>query len=1018
MKITFTLISTLLLCSVLTSSLLGQDYNKPAHVRSLTHTCGASHLHDKLATTHPEVIEKQKRLDEITRRIMYGNAIPSSTSRGVLYTIPVVVHVVHFTGTAVGTNENITDAQVAQGIQDLNDAYRNVGFYDPLTEADAEIEFCLASRDPLGNFTTGITRTANDALTDLDMDTEDNSLKATIAQWDPLLYCNIWLVDEICSSVPGPLDCGTAGYAYYPSSHGQPWDGIVNEARFFGSSQNNSKVHIHEMGHYLNLSHTFDSGCTNNDCTTDGDKVCDTPPDNSTAAIACVSTANSCTTDEDDTSINNPFRAVGLGGLGEQNDMHQNYMDYGFQSCQDRFTPQQATRMRTALTTTRASLLSSLGCVNPSTPAVYFDVASIDANETFVTAGGACQNYRDVTVTMNIGAAPTGDANITVNYAGTATGSGADYTGGTAPEVTFLDGNSSAQSFTIRVWDDASIEGTETIILTYSIGGTTDAVAGSFNQSLTISILDDDNLPTVAGKGMLLDEDFSGGFPAGWGQTFFACPCFGSDQVWKVGTAGLPGNSVYISEDGGTTRADNLNDIRRLALTTPSIDATAIAQEMFLEFDLDIGGDVTNDYFEIFYNINGGGWTIWQTPIHTHTGTYSATLPAAFQGNNFELALIWRSNADGSVVGAVPALDNIRIYIEGQPSLVETELSTVEVPFGPSDVVYVYNGVSNDIVAQITNLSTWDYGCTTFQIDRVGTGATMFQNADPASFPTDKTLLVTPTTNNPTGNYEIRLYYSAAEVAGWEAATGESRNDLRLFKSPNAISTNTGTAVEGVNTVRGTYSGSDYYVQSEFSTGFSGIAASTSTTTILPIDLMSFRGELVEKSVALTWQTLTETNNDFFTIERSVDGFNFEEIGIVDAGGSRTTAKTYNFIDESPVIGNNYYRIQQTDFDGTMTQASQVIVVAYNNSTSNIQIEPNPIKGGQVRLLYSLEDDDTELTATIYTIDGKALVSKPFTLQKGVNELSIDVNGLDNGIYILKTVQSRVVLNTRFIIAR
>jgi len=68
------------------------------------------------------------------------------------------------------------------------------------------------------------------------------------------------------------------------------------------------------------------------------------------SAFSCASTTNSCLTDENDISANNPFRPIGTGGLGEQNDMFQNYMDYGFQSCQDRFTPDQVTRMRAALT--------------------------------------------------------------------------------------------------------------------------------------------------------------------------------------------------------------------------------------------------------------------------------------------------------------------------------------------------------------------------------------------------------------------------------------------------------------------------------------------------------------------------------------------------------------------------------------------------------------------------------------------------------------------------------------------
>eukprot|EP01038_Epipyxis_sp_PR26KG_P003163 gene3163-4483_t len=165
-------------------------------------------------------------------------------------------------------------------------------------------------------------------------ETQDLELKELI-RWDPTRYLNIWLVNEITS-----LNMGSsmAGYAYYPAAHGTPIDGIVNEAALFGATQNSSKVHIHEVGHYLGLYHTFEGGCTNADCQTDGDHVCDTPPDNSTAAVPCSPAPNTCTSDDDDLSANNPFRPVANGGLADQPDILANYMDYGYQYCQDRLT--------------------------------------------------------------------------------------------------------------------------------------------------------------------------------------------------------------------------------------------------------------------------------------------------------------------------------------------------------------------------------------------------------------------------------------------------------------------------------------------------------------------------------------------------------------------------------------------------------------------------------------------------------------------------------------------------------
>lgn len=279
----------------------------------------------------------------------------SRDSEDEIFYVPVVVHIIHNNG-----DENISDAQVAQAIIDMNDAFANTGIYSSSEGSDTGIRFCLASQDPDGLPTNGITRFVS-PLTELYADgPQDEELK-NIVRWDPLHYVNIWIVKEIQSYSMGG---GVAGYAHLPNMHGTDVDGIVNEARWFGTTPDNSKVHIHEMGHYLGLYHTFEGGCSNNDCRMDGDHVCDTPPDASTGAAPCDSAPNTCTSDEDDTSDNNPFRPVALGGLGDQPDLLEDYMDYGMSECQKLFTPGQRDRMRNALQNIRGSLLESEACQN------------------------------------------------------------------------------------------------------------------------------------------------------------------------------------------------------------------------------------------------------------------------------------------------------------------------------------------------------------------------------------------------------------------------------------------------------------------------------------------------------------------------------------------------------------------------------------------------------------------------------------------------------------------------------
>ena len=132
---------------------------------------------------------------------------------------------------------------------------------------------------------------------------------------------------------------------------------------------------------------------------------------------------------------------------------------------------------------------------------------------------------------MSIGAAPSGDAIVSIIYAGNAN-NGIDYLAGTAPEITFPSGSSADQTFTLRIYDDWSIESNETISLNYTISGTTDAVRGSINQTLDITINDNDITPETAGKNILFSDDLSTGAP-GWSYINFGGS--GVPLIWRVG---------------------------------------------------------------------------------------------------------------------------------------------------------------------------------------------------------------------------------------------------------------------------------------------------------------------------------------------------------------------------------------------------------------------------------------------------------------------------------------------------
>ncbi len=281
------------------------------------------------------------RHTDMNQRILRFSA--SQRTAAADYTLPVVFHILH------QDPNSITDADVLQALQQLNDAYGQTGGFAG-ARTNTRIQFCLAKTDPDGGKTTGILR-AKTYLGDFDADMEGGDV-VNMGKWDGSRYINIWVVEDIKSEFMQEFECGKwrrlkmGGYA-------SPGGDIVVAGLGVG-------VLAHEMGHYLSLLHTFAAmDCKNDNCATDGDMVCDTPPDRSiNGGFACSNPENTCDTDT-------------LSGFTtDVPDLPDNFMDYGGGSgCISSFTEGQAERMRTFIATSLTGMTGSTACNEPCTDA-------------------------------------------------------------------------------------------------------------------------------------------------------------------------------------------------------------------------------------------------------------------------------------------------------------------------------------------------------------------------------------------------------------------------------------------------------------------------------------------------------------------------------------------------------------------------------------------------------------------------------------------------------------------------
>jgi PKD repeat protein len=320
--------------------------------------CGTDSLHDEKMKSDPDY---KKRHEEMLESIGTAASSQRRLPNGVLQ-VPVVVHVMH-KGETIGTGTNISDEEVKLGLKYLNNYWRSISdTYGDGDGVDMKIEFVLAIQDPNGNMTNGIDRvdlSTDDAYVNNGVNRRENSgisdteLKA-YSVWDPYRYYNVWIIDEIDNTNCFTGTSYIAGYAYYASAHGQSVDGSV--VLICTYLEEGSNTWAHEMGHALNLPHTFDGDDPDNGiCGDDG--IPDTPEHIRTSGITpsiywdCgTTTSNNC--DLAFNQVINPETGY-TRSSGTHQDHMFNHMDYS--GCSSEFTGGQRNVATNALTAGRGS---------------------------------------------------------------------------------------------------------------------------------------------------------------------------------------------------------------------------------------------------------------------------------------------------------------------------------------------------------------------------------------------------------------------------------------------------------------------------------------------------------------------------------------------------------------------------------------------------------------------------------------------------------------------------------------
>ena len=168
---------------------------------------------------------------------------------------------------------------------------------------------------------------------------------------------------------------------------------------------------------------------------------------------------------------------------------------------------------------------------------------------------------------------------------------------------------------------------------------------------------------------------------------------------------------------------------------------------------------------------------------------------------------------------------------------------------------------------------------------------------------------------------------------------------------------------------------------------------------LLPIELLSFTGWFNGAENELHWTTATEINSNFFEVQKSTDGINFDIIGNVDAAGYSTTELNYIFYDDNPIPGINYYKLRMVDLDGEYEYSNTIAIRVDTDADPEFVIFPNPVE--HILNFSIIAAIDYKINIEITDVLGRKLLIHEFTLHSGQNTFTLPIDKFASATYFI-----------------